>query len=29
MKMPGIIGKKVGMTQVFRDNGKMESVTLI
>ena len=29
MKMPGIIGKKVGMTQVFRDNGKMEAVTLI
>lgn len=29
MKMPGIIGKKVGMTQVFRDNGRMEAVTLI
>jgi large subunit ribosomal protein L3 len=29
MKMPGIIGKKVGMTQVFRDNGTMEAVTLI
>jgi large subunit ribosomal protein L3 len=29
MKIPGIIGKKIGMTQVFRDNGKMEAVTLI
>lgn len=27
--VPGIIGKKVGMTQVFRDNGKMEAVTVI
>lgn len=27
--VPGIIGKKVGMTQIFRDNGKMEAVTLI
>ncbi|HEX9896079.1 MAG TPA: 50S ribosomal protein L3 [Dehalococcoidales bacterium] len=27
--IPGIIGKKIGMTQVFRDNGKMEAVTLI
>lgn len=29
MMMPGIIGKKIGMTQVFRDNGAMEAVTLI
>jgi large subunit ribosomal protein L3 len=29
MMIPGIIGKKVGMTQVFRDNGQMEAVTLI
>ena len=29
MMIPGIIGKKIGMTQVFRDNGKMEAVTLI
>jgi len=27
--VPGILGKKLGMTQVFRDNGKMEAVTLI
>lgn len=26
---PGILGKKVGMTQAFRDNGKMEAITLI
>ncbi|MFC2002376.1 50S ribosomal protein L3 [Chloroflexota bacterium] len=25
----GIIGKKLGMTQVFRDNGRMEAVTAI
>ena len=25
----GIIGKKLGMTQIFRDNGKMEAVTAI
>ena len=25
----GIIGKKLGMTQVFRDNGKVETVTAI
>ena len=25
----GIIGKKLGMTQVFRDNGKVEAVTAI
>ncbi len=25
----GIIGKKLGMTQVFRDNGKLEAVTAI
>src|SRR4030043_2066397 len=29
MMIPGIIGKKVGMTQVFRDNGQMEAVSLI
>jgi large subunit ribosomal protein L3 len=29
MMIPGIIGKKVGMTQVFRENGQMEAVTLI
>jgi large subunit ribosomal protein L3 len=29
MMIPGIIGKKVGMTQIFRDNGQMEAVTLI
>jgi large subunit ribosomal protein L3 len=29
MIIPGIIGKKVGMTQVFRENGHMEAVTLI
>jgi large subunit ribosomal protein L3 len=29
MMIPGIIGKKIGMTQVFRDNGQMEAVTLI
>ena len=27
--VPGIIGKKVGMTQVFGERGKMEAVTLI
>jgi large subunit ribosomal protein L3 len=27
--VPGIIGKKVGMTQAFRDNGHMEAITLI
>ena len=27
--IPGIIGKKVGMTQVFNDNGKVEAVTVI
>jgi len=27
--VPGIIGKKLGMTQVFRDNGKVEAVTAI
>jgi len=25
----GIIGKKMGMTQIFRDNGRMEAVTAI
>ena len=25
--MQGIIGRKIGMTQTFRDNGRMESVT--
>jgi len=25
----GIIGKKLGMTQIFRDNGKVEAVTAI
>jgi large subunit ribosomal protein L3 len=30
MKMiEGIIGKKLGMTQLFRDNGKLEAVTAI
>ncbi len=27
--MPGIIGRKLGMTQVFRDNGEAEPVTAI
>ncbi|KJU86202.1 50S ribosomal protein L3, partial [Candidatus Magnetobacterium bavaricum] len=27
--MTGIIGKKLGMTQVFADNGNMVTVTLI
>lgn len=27
--LQGIIGRKLGMTQVFRDNGKMEAVTAI
>ncbi len=27
--IPGIIGKKLGMTQVFNDNGKVEAVTVI
>lgn len=27
--LQGIIGKKLGMTQVFRDNGRMEAVTVI
>lgn len=27
--LEGIIGRKLGMTQVFRDNGKVESVTVI
>lgn len=27
--IPGIIGKKVGMTQIFRDNGKAEAVTVV
>jgi len=27
--IPGIIGKKLGMTQVFSDSGKAEAVTLI
>lgn len=27
--LPGIIGKKLGMTQVFRDNGTVEAVTAI
>jgi len=27
--IPGIIGKKLGMTQVFRENGKAEAVTAI
>ena len=27
--IPGIIGKKVGMTQVFNANGKVEAVTVI
>jgi large subunit ribosomal protein L3 len=29
MMIPGIIGKKVGMSQVFVDNGKSEAVTVI
>ncbi len=27
--IPGIIGKKIGMSQVFNDNGKAEAVTVI
>lgn len=27
--LPGIIGKKLGMTQVFRDNGTVEAVTAV
>ena len=27
--IPGIIGKKIGMSQVFGDNGKVEAVTVI
>lgn len=27
--MPGIIGKKIGMTQVFSDGGRVEAVTVI
>ena len=27
--IPGIVGKKVGMSQVFDENGKMEAVTVI
>lgn len=27
--IPGIIGKKLGMTQIFRDNGQAEAVTAI
>ena len=27
--IPGIIGKKIGMSQVFDDNGKAEAVTVI
>ena len=27
--IPGIIGKKVGMTQIFRDNGKAGAVTVV
>ncbi|HEY90963.1 MAG TPA: 50S ribosomal protein L3 [Dehalococcoidia bacterium] len=27
--IPGIIGKKLGMSQVFRDNGKVEAVTVV
>ena len=27
--IPGIIGKKIGMSQVFGDNGKAEAVTVI
>ena len=27
--IPGIIGKKIGMSQVFTDNGKAEAVTVI
>ena len=26
---PGIIGRKLGMTQIFRDNGKAEAVTAV
>ena len=29
MGIEGIIGKKLGMTQIFRDNGKAEAVTAI
>jgi large subunit ribosomal protein L3 len=27
--IPGIVGKKIGMSQVFADNGKVEAVTVI
>ena len=27
--MPGILGKKLGMTQIFNDNGLVEPVTVI
>ena len=27
--IPGIIGKKIGMSQIFDDNGKAEAVTVI
>ncbi len=27
--IPGIIGRKLGMTQIFRDNGKVQAVTAI
>ena len=27
--MQGIIGRKLGMTQVFRDNGRAETVTIV
>jgi large subunit ribosomal protein L3 len=29
MTIPGILGKKIGMTQVFREGGRMEAVTVI
>jgi large subunit ribosomal protein L3 len=27
--VPGILGKKIGMTQAFRDNGSMDAITVI
>jgi large subunit ribosomal protein L3 len=27
--IPGIIGKKIGVSQIFRENGKMEAVTAV
>ncbi|MFH0769635.1 MAG: 50S ribosomal protein L3, partial [Chloroflexota bacterium] len=27
--IPGIIGRKLGMTQIFRDNGEAQAVTAI